>query len=701
VSKSFNNVVKLNNIVSVSEFGAKGDGVTNDTAAFIAAATSAVALKQMLFIPGGTYIVANWTPPAALYVYGAGRANSVLLRPANSATNDAVINLTQGSVTLESLTVDGNKANNTLASQCISVTANGNYTMRGLTIRNAKAVGGYGSGIAMVSTNDQIALTQTIIEDCVVTGCDASGIYVDECWNILIDGCRCTANAGSGISISNFDAPIEPNSQRNIMVVNNFCVDNTESGIQIAGTTVSNVLPLPGSQQPYNIVVQGNDCRENGGYGIACQGTGINCNGNQCIGNGDNDPTGAGVLFNCYLSICSNNICVSNRLFGIDAGGAYETSICDNTCAFNGHAGATPTGIGINIGACVNVSCDDNTVIDNGGLGAATGIQIYCPGYDIGGADSGMPYRTAAVSISNNMITMSANTQVGIEVRQGGDALVIHGNLIRGSTSNNAIQLATDSVDCAKNVFFANIGTTVVASAATLVVPDWVETVSITGTTAITGGINSYSQNAYLQKVAWIEITNGGSGYTSNPTVTISGGGGSGATALAYVGSTGAVTAVLLTNYGSGYTSTPSVSFSGGGGSGAAATAQVGVPNRIGRKMTLVFADAASLNSAGNVFLSGSKSFFASSSGGDTLSLIGMYGTNWQETGRQSAISEAYSNTASATDIAAVANAINTRGKYAGRSVYDTTNNRLMIASGSTAVSAWYVADGSASVTPS
>jgi hypothetical protein len=54
-----------------------------------------------------------------------------------------------------------------------------------------------------------------------------------------------------------------------------------------------------------------------------------------------------------------------------------------------------------------------------------------------------------------------------------------------------------------------------------------------------------------------------------------------------------------------------------------------------------------------------------------------------------------------AASIAAVANAINTTGKVTGKVVYDTTNNRLMVSSGSAAASPWYIADGSASVTPS
>lgn len=67
-------------------------------------------------------------------------------------------------------------------------------------------------------------------------------------------------------------------------------------------------------------------------------------------------------------------------------------------------------------------------------------------------------------------------------------------------------------------------------------------------------------------------ITHGGSGYTSAPAVSFSGGGGTGAAATAIVAN-GRVTGITITNAGSGYTSAPTVAFSGGGGTGAAATA--------------------------------------------------------------------------------------------------------------------------------
>ena len=55
---------------------------------------------------------------------------------------------------------------------------------------------------------------------------------------------------------------------------------------------------------------------------------------------------------------------------------------------------------------------------------------------------------------------------------------------------------------------------------------------------------------------------------------------------------------------------------------------------------------------------------------------------------------------ATAAAIADKTNTINLGGKHEGRMVWDTTNNRMMYASGSTDVSPWYVIDGSASVTP-
>ncbi len=55
---------------------------------------------------------------------------------------------------------------------------------------------------------------------------------------------------------------------------------------------------------------------------------------------------------------------------------------------------------------------------------------------------------------------------------------------------------------------------------------------------------------------------------------------------------------------------------------------------------------------------------------------------------------------ATAANIAAVGNAINTAGKIRGKLIWDTTNNRMLFSSGPATTDPWYVVDGSATVTP-
>lgn len=72
-----------------------------------------------------------------------------------------------------------------------------------------------------------------------------------------------------------------------------------------------------------------------------------------------------------------------------------------------------------------------------------------------------------------------------------------------------------------------------------------------------------------------VTVTAGGSGYTSAPTISFTGGGGSSAAATATINADGEVNGAAVTNQGTGFTSAPTVSFSGGSGSGAEAKATI------------------------------------------------------------------------------------------------------------------------------
>lgn len=95
-----------------------------------------------------------------------------------------------------------------------------------------------------------------------------------------------------------------------------------------------------------------------------------------------------------------------------------------------------------------------------------------------------------------------------------------------------------------------------------------VPTVSIVGG----GGSGATASITLSGSIGRIELTNGGQNYGPTTAVSISGGAGTGATAYAVVYA-GVITDIVITNVGSGYTLPLTVTFSGGGGTGASATA--------------------------------------------------------------------------------------------------------------------------------
>ena len=82
-----------------------------------------------------------------------------------------------------------------------------------------------------------------------------------------------------------------------------------------------------------------------------------------------------------------------------------------------------------------------------------------------------------------------------------------------------------------------------------------------------------------------LRLTNQGSGYTSPPSVQISGGGGSGAKAVAYL-LPGSISSISIQNGGEGYFQPPLIFISGGGGFGAAAEVTVDNGVIVGVTMT-------------------------------------------------------------------------------------------------------------------
>jgi hypothetical protein len=90
----------------------------------------------------------------------------------------------------------------------------------------------------------------------------------------------------------------------------------------------------------------------------------------------------------------------------------------------------------------------------------------------------------------------------------------------------------------------------------------------------VSGTVYDMYDDRYDDELDGINLISGGFGYADPPTVTITGGGGTGATAVASIVE-GVVIDITITNPGRGYTSTPTVALTGGGGEGALAQAVI------------------------------------------------------------------------------------------------------------------------------
>ena len=108
---------KLEDVVNVKDFGAVGDGVTDDTAAIQAA----VDIGSSVYFPDGTYLMGAVTINSDITIKGSG-VNAVILRPTNFDGDDvseltaslAHFDVTGGSnlkVSISNLLFDGNEAN--------------------------------------------------------------------------------------------------------------------------------------------------------------------------------------------------------------------------------------------------------------------------------------------------------------------------------------------------------------------------------------------------------------------------------------------------------------------------------------------------------------------------------------------------------------------------------------------------------------
>jgi len=426
---------KLRESVSVKDFGAVGDGVTDDTAAVLVALTASV--NKRLYFPSGTYVINDLNLSASfnnITIWGDG-ASTILKTPAASGAPALRLNGAYN-FSFEDITFDGNQATQTLTTARTVRIGTGSY---GVTMTRVKFQNNFYNavfidgtlGIArrvvfdnceFLSTNNVNAtlVQMTDVEDISFIGCR----FYD--WNYNAIGSTWFQAGDGGIRVigclfENTKSPLfaietvgsgatKEYRQRNLTVTGNiFDGGNFASG----GSGISGVSD--------NVTITGNVWR-NSGQGT--QRNGVESTGENWVISDNTFDNGSIVVASTTSAVTKNftvtgNIVRNSAVNGsaILVGGSAATEILDVVISNNvvDLTGNTGPGFGIYLGTygspavCKRVNAHGNTITKSD-TASGTGIRVRT----LAGSESIRVFRNKMYGTSLGIRTDDSATDVEI-----------------------------------------------------------------------------------------------------------------------------------------------------------------------------------------------------------------------------------------------------------------------------------------------
>lgn len=350
--------------ISVKQYGAVGDGVTDDTNAFKEAIT-AVGDSGTLFVPNGTYLVSDAIPLVSNMVL-AGAANAVIVRAANNLENYEVVAIHNvENVTVRNLTIKGERATHTGTTgewgNVVSIKGSKNIRIEDCVCSN-----GWGDGVYIGTGNN--GCENVSIVDCTIDNNRRNGISVINCEGIHVKGCTISNTQGVTPQMAiDFECNDANESVTNAIIENCVFKDNkfgvgTGNGSNLYEIIVRNCsfygnqgISIFGTSDETvggNFLVKGCSFFTNHGVTIGAKSANglpvqiedchFECN-NVCIGYGDStiDSTyefGGIQILNCYFHKWLETTCPI-RFINSNATGTYRDIVIDCHMAALGNSG--------------------------------------------------------------------------------------------------------------------------------------------------------------------------------------------------------------------------------------------------------------------------------------------------------------------------------------------------------------------------
>jgi hypothetical protein len=245
----------LSPVFNVLDYGAKGDGVTDDYAALLRCFTAASAAKGQVWIPKGTYILSQPLDLPGSNLWIDGDTQAIIRAKTGGAFTNASDNWVFringfSNMVIKNIILDGNKSGNPTG-RTFGLDVQGNSD--NVTCENVSFVNCPGSVSAGTLGGDgcrvgQTGATPTNIQflECDFDGNVRTGIGLITGDHILVSGCtlRNTSGTNLGVGIDMEPDPSGTPVLRNIRIVGNTVYNNAGGGIGVVSTGIEDMTGI-------------------------------------------------------------------------------------------------------------------------------------------------------------------------------------------------------------------------------------------------------------------------------------------------------------------------------------------------------------------------------------------------------------------------------------------------------------------------